>query len=30
MKDEVIAQYIEQQNHDQVSNFRVEGEPNAP
>jgi putative transposase len=25
--DEVIAQYIEQQSHDQDSDFRVEGEP---
>ena len=27
--DEVIKQYIEQQQHDQDSDFRVEGEPDA-
>ena len=27
--DEVIAQYIEQQNHDQDSDFRIEGEPDS-
>jgi len=27
--DEVIAQYIEQQNHDQDSDFKVEGEADA-